>query len=330
MKKIIGILIISAFLGMSCSEEHATLDVGTHPAEWLVSGSDQFHGKYATQVGVEGCQSCHGANYQGGESGVSCYTCHASFPHPDNFLVISSENFHGKYLKNSLGWNLNSCQRCHGEDYAGGSSGLSCKTSGCHTQSSGPQACNTCHGDFNTPGRIAPPKDLDDNTSHTAVGVGAHQEHVRNTEITNTYRCSTCHPSLTGFNDPNHINLDIPNAQMMFSTLATDDGRLSVTWNHGTATCANVYCHGWFEFSKADAPSSHQFAYTGDVMVGKQVNVVWTSEAGNCDFCHGLPPAGHIASSLDQCFSCHGSVVNVNGVIINKDLHINGQVDVFN
>ncbi len=328
MKNRIGIIFISAFLIISCSKKQETLEVGTHPADWNNLQSAQFHGLAVTQTGPGSCQSCHGTAYEGGTSGISCYTCHASFPHPEGFLQAGSPNFHAKYIKNEINYNIIMCQNCHGNSYAGGSSGVSCKTAGCHTEAAGPEACNTCHGNLRNPSQIAPPRDLNGNTSHTATGVGAHQKHVADPEVTNPLTCSACHPQIVNFTDPEHIN-STPGAQMQFSALATDNGRLSLVWNRDNATCASVYCHGWFEFKKTDAPDYLQFAFTADAMVGKQATVVWTAENDDCDFCHGLPPTGHIPSTVvNGCASCHANVISSDGEIINKSLHINGQADV--
>lgn len=321
MKKIVGILSILALLIMNgCSEKKDITDVGTHPQDWNNQESPQFHGELVKEAGPESCQSCHGVNYQGGETEISCFSCHSNYPHPEEFREALSPDFHGPYLKNVLNWDLGACRSCHGMDYAGGDSEVSCKTSGCHIQASGPEACNTCHGDFSNPGQIAPPEDLDKNAAHTAIGVGAHQIHVSRTEVTVTYRCSSCHPPLMGLNDPNHID-DTPNAEIMFSVLATDSGRLNPVWNRTNASCSDVYCHGAFQFGSRP-------------ITGNTEPVIWTEKSDiteKCTFCHGLPPTGHFGqgnfTTPGSCAQCHGSVVDVNGQIINKDLHINGQAN---
>ena len=65
--------------------------------------------------------------------------------------------------------------------------------------------------------------------------------------------------------------------------------------------------------------------------MGNSTPVVWTVQNPDpeaCDFCHGLPPTGHTGqgqyTNPGDCAECHGSVVNSNGEIINKNLHING------
>ena len=313
------ILIIIIFMFFSCSEKNSVLDVGTHPPEWLDQKSAEFHGKSVLENGNEQCAGCHGQDFEGGPSGVSCYGpgCHISYPHPEGFNAISSPNFHGEFLKTQLNWNILQCKTCHGSNYAGGNTEVSCRE--CHTGANGPETCNTCHGsDLNN----APPRDLNNNFSHDSLGVGAHQKHVRTTVITNVYNCTACHVSVKNFDDPSHIN-NIPGAQMLFSNLATNNGSLNTAYDRSTGNCSNVYCHGYFEFT-----------YDTLVIVGKQRTVSWTSvNTEQCRYCHGLPPKGHGGQDIfidpRSCSICHLSVVNPDGTIKDKSKHINGKVDVF-
>ena len=63
-----------------------------------------------------GCISCHGTDFKGGSSTVSCFTCHESYPHPDEFINGTSDNFHGKYIAEEVNWDITKCQTCHGND----------------------------------------------------------------------------------------------------------------------------------------------------------------------------------------------------------------------
>lgn len=56
----------------------------THPADWALP---KEHGAKAKESNVTGgfleCQSCHGVDFLGGTTGVSCFTCHGlEAPHP--------------------------------------------------------------------------------------------------------------------------------------------------------------------------------------------------------------------------------------------------------
>ena len=306
MKKLIGFIFILAIFLYSCSEKQSTLDVGTHPEDWNNPQSEIFHAKTVLEAGSESCQDCHGSDYLGGTSGVSCYQCHASYPHPDTF--------HGNFIKVApVSWDIRTCRSCHGEDYSGGSYAPSCTT--CHSGDDGPETCNTCHGSSTN---IAPPQDLSNNTVNTAVGVGAHQIHVATTAVTRVYSCTMCHVEVSEFEDPDHLD-GIEHAEVVFGELATDSGELSTDWDRAAATCSEVYCHGSFALGS-----------DGDI-TGKSDPVVWTEtnpDPAACDFCHELPPAGHPQvpdTTPGSCAECHGSVVNSSGVIIGKNLHINGE-----
>ncbi len=87
------------------------------------------HGVYVmSSLGgnTNACKLCHGNDLQGGHSGVSCNTCHASFPHGAGWNLPSS---HGVA---AYGTGKNSCKtaNCHGTNFQGSTYGPSCTT--CH------------------------------------------------------------------------------------------------------------------------------------------------------------------------------------------------------
>lgn len=96
---------------------------GGHPETW-VKQPEPFHG---TKVQLEGpmvCTTCHGSDYFGGWSEVSCYTCHdGPGGHPQGWLDPNAHTFHGRVVTQQ--GNLD-CRRCHGNDLLGGTSGVSC------------------------------------------------------------------------------------------------------------------------------------------------------------------------------------------------------------
>lgn len=243
--------------------------------------------------------------------------------HKTGILTKNSPNFHGK-LVHENNWSMSLCIRCHGADYKGGTTDVSCFK--CHTQPNGPEACNTCHGNFDDPSMIAPPQDVSGNTSTDSLGVGAHYQHLYENELSNNVLCSTCHKVPENYLDPGHLNSDLP-AEVMFSGLATTNIASDASYDHSTGTCANTYCHGNFEFLKDS--SDLQFMYTADKMVGNNKSVVFNKVDGTqdeCGSCHGLPPEGHIESVLSNCgnVGCHEGIVDVSGKIIDQKKHING------
>ena len=207
--------------------------------------------------------------------------------HKTGILDKDSPNFHGSLVRNN-NWDMNDCKRCHSSDYTGGTAGVNCKN--CHTQDNGPEACNTCHGDFSDPNIIAPPKDVDGHTGTDFLGVGAHYQHLYANELGSEIECSTCHKVPQNYLDAGHLDTNLP-AEVILSNLATVNIASNASFDHATGKCSNVYCHGNFEFLKDS--SDLQFMYTSDKMVGNNVDIVFnkvddTQDA--CGSCHGFYP----------------------------------------
>jgi predicted CxxxxCH...CXXCH cytochrome family protein len=248
--------------------------------------------------------------------------------HPDGWSNPASGNFHGTYIFNNKQWNLNQCKTCHGSDYAGGTSGSSCL--GCHSANGGPQNCRLCHG--GTSGHSNPPKALNGDTSTTSLGVGAHMTHLYNTRWSAEVACEECHTDFNGFADPLHIG-DNPDgiAEINFGPLsrATIGGNITPNpqWDRNLASCSSVYCHGTFKMGNIN------------------VTGIWTNSSSVfCGKCHGdnnpvtqnptprdtngafIPP--HFSfMTINSCYVCHESVINPQGIIIDKSKHVNGVID---
>ncbi|MDZ7261223.1 MAG: CxxxxCH/CxxCH domain-containing protein, partial [candidate division KSB1 bacterium] len=197
------------------------------------------------------------------------------------------------------------CRKCHGQDYAGGTSNSSCNT--CHSGT--PEACTTCHGGLdNSTG--APPKDIDDHTEIRFRGVGAHLAHVSNSRWGGVFDCDACHIKPAQFETIGHADSDLP-AEIIWGELPRTGG-LSPTWDG--SICTNVYCHG------------------ASLSNGTQINPVWTqAEALTCDACHGLPPKtgahqAHIEPYQFQCNICHDGYFK--NTAVNQLVHIDGKKDV--
>ena len=255
---------------------------------------------------VETCELCHGEVVDADRKIID-RTRHVNgvvdvqFGHPEGFGNPSSENFHTFAIQDA-GWQLTSCQSCHGADYAGGSVDKSCLT--CHPRT--PEDCSTCHGSSTSP---APPEDLAEHTDTTFRGVGAHQSHLTASDVARALECSDCHVVPTALGDAGHVDTALP-AEVTFGSLATTGGA-NPSWD-GSA-CTNAYCHGTFEGGSAVVP-------------------VW-SEVGtgqaDCGTCHGTPPpaeTGH--PGVSRCSLCHPRVADDDLNILDKALHINGQVEI--
>ncbi len=339
-------LLLTGLIAAGCSELRDDIvvptKVGTHGPEVLLKSSASFHGKILMNNtagdNFYGCRQCHSSDLNGGTAKVSCAStdCHSSISiHAVAVADVknpASGNFHGKYIaKNN--WNMKDCTKCHGANYAGGVSSPTCNN--CHKNSGGPEACNTCHGDFANTNQVAPPKALNNATATTDPGVGAHTIHLTGLTAMNNVACSECHTVPTSLYAAGHLD-NSQKAEVIFGNF-TNSGVSKASYNFSNNTCANTYCHGNFEFSKAN--SNYPFIYTADKMTGTNYSPKWTKvdgTEGKCGTCHGLPPAGHQPAELKACSTCHPGIVKeviVNKVltleIADKSKHINGKINVF-
>lgn len=309
----------------TCAKCHQT--VAVHKTGIMDPSSANFHGRYfkAASIKMNECSQCHGNALSGGKSSPSCFPCHSTIGvHKDGLLDPSSANFHGKAIR-SNNWQMAPCKTCHGDNYAGGLSSPTCKS--CHSQSAGPEACNTCHGIFSDPSKYAPPKDINGNTATTAKGVGAHSRHLFDNKFGNVVSCTECHKVPVSAYDAGHMN---GATEIVFGTISKQNTIATPSYNYIDNRCSNNYCHGGFKFKKSEAVASHQYIYTEDQIVGSNYSPKWNKVDGTeaaCGSCHGLPPKGHIQLELKFCVNCHGSVINEAGQIINKAKHINGKID---
>jgi predicted CxxxxCH...CXXCH cytochrome family protein len=191
--------------GISCTTCHSLYP---HISGWTDESNPQYHGVFLKTNGWNSslCKSCHGANLDGGSSGVSCYNCHESYPHLTGWVDEENSKFHGRFLE-TLGWDLSTCQACHGANLDGGTSGVSCTN--CHesfphiagwaeSASSGFHgkylksnnwdltSCTTCHGSNYDGGTIL---DVSCMTSQCHVDLNSVKKSPE--------ACNTCHGSFT-------------------------------------------------------------------------------------------------------------------------------------
>lgn len=253
--------------------------------------------------------------------------------HPEGFGDASSPNFHKfVFAKNNWSFNLTKCQACHAADYSGGTVGVSCLT--CHTQPDGPEACNTCHGNFANSNFIAPPNDLEGNSDSGSKGVGAHFKHAYDNDISENIGCFECHKETVSSDAFVHAHISPTPAKMEFGEFTHSDSLgLAPEYSFTNLDCSNTYCHGGFKFSKSS--STNQWAYSEDYIVGNNFSPVWNSTSGleaECGTCHGQMindnlsplPVGHFGTfAKTDCVNCHSSVVDSEGNIIDKFKHIN-------
>ncbi|HEU4384842.1 MAG TPA: CxxxxCH/CxxCH domain-containing protein [Anaeromyxobacteraceae bacterium] len=186
-------------------------------------------------------------------------------------------------------------------------------------------SCTSCHG---TAGRTGTLGGTDPNLAaappvapagEPAQVVGAHQAHLNPPagSLAGPIACNECH--VVPVDSAHATN---PPAQVVrFGTLATTGGA-APTWNSPdkvtNTTCSNVYCHGNFTFGSVTGTVANTPNWTG------------TNQAA-CGSCHGLPPTGHLPTSV-SCSGCHPGTVDASfSIIVNPatgaSLHVNGQAD---
>ena len=244
--------------------------------------------------------------------------------HPANWLtnhpnVVFTNNFEPEYGL--------ACKSCHGMDYAGGTSGVSCVN--CHNQRR--NACAGCHGGLGGDTTGAPPYSLARDSLFSDRGVGGHPAMVKGGALFAGMDCQTCHIKPAFVLAPTHFT---PvgagadgRAEVIFSGLpALFSSRYGAPVFDTTAgTCASVYCHGTFP--------------GGDT--GRVMNFYGGSDSVYCGSCHAAEAAGDLSrlsgeheshdSLAIPCITCHYATVDSLNAIepaLRRQKHVNGVFDV--
>jgi predicted CxxxxCH...CXXCH cytochrome family protein len=211
---------------------------------------------------------------------AACTTDCMAQVHPRGILDPASPDFHVRELERR-NWDFPLCAACHGGDFSGGVSRVSCLT--CHV--AGPTACVTCHS-ANGPTTNAHP-------AHVGGGVA----------------CAECHIAPASWDDDGHIlhagaAITSP-APVVFRaraalTLALADRAGPPAWDG--ATCSNVYCHG----AVLHAAGGTRTAPRWDD----------TTPTGGCTTCHGAPPPTPSHAGAHACSACHPSgAAHIDGIV---------------
>jgi predicted CxxxxCH...CXXCH cytochrome family protein len=173
--------------------------------------------------------------------------------------------------------------------------------------------CAQCHGSAANP---APPSSVRGETATTAVQVGAHQLHLRDTPIRSALDCGECHVVPSGAEPPWHFG--DAHATVTWGPLASAR-RAEPGWDRDAQTCSGVYCHGARMRSPPATPPVWTFAIEPAFA---------PPSPGVCGGCHGYPPLPpHPA--LSGCAACHPLTVRDDGSIdVDAGHHVNGRLDV--
>lgn len=213
--------------------------------------------------------------------GVTCGNdCGTPSIHAAGILDPASPDFHATDLR-KRNWDFPLCATCHGTDFSGGISRVSCLT--CHA--AGPTACVTCHGPTGPASNAHP--------AHAVSGVA----------------CAECHVSPATWDAPGHIVGDggpitgaVPVVFGARAGVTIDPADRAGPPGFDGTTCSNVYCHGG-ELHAAG---------------GTRPSPVWADQtpAGACTQCHGNPPPTEIHSIRTDCHACHpASAAHIDGIV---------------
>ncbi|HEY5952062.1 MAG TPA: CxxxxCH/CxxCH domain-containing protein [Kofleriaceae bacterium] len=197
----------------------------------------------------------------------------------------TSDAFHGKLLART-NWDFPKCATCHGEDFAGGKSGVSCIT--CHKQ--GPTACETCHRDS---------KVSVSHATHAAAQLD----------------CAECHRVPQAWDSPGHIVDDSAPAEVTFgarAALPTAERKGPPAWDG--AKCTNVYCHGAAMTSGGTNTEPTWNAPATNTCTTCHASPPPSHARNDCATCH--PPSAPHVDGITQigrsndCSGCHGSATS--------------------
>ncbi len=225
---------------------------------------------WTSESGPLGCTGCHGAPPPAPHPQMQrCSLCHSQVVAADDVTIIARE----KHVDGVVDFNL-------------------------------PGGCSDCHGNADN---AAPPKDLAGNLLTAAPGVGAHQSHLRPSNVARTLECNDCHLVPQTVVAPGHMDTPLP-AELTWSAIATGSGAKTPSYD-GTS-CSDSWCH----------------AGTG----AANPEPIWTSVGTGqavCGSCHGVPPPtpSHQVAPGEPCGTCH-FVVMQGFAFVNPSLHIDGKV----
>lgn len=282
---LLGLLFATVVL-TSCSEYRTTNSYETHPGGWNTPSSNAFHGHGALKTHGLGCASCH----RGNENVRGCYSCHESRAHQQMIA--------------SLDWVLSECSGCHGADYSGGQTGVSCKE--CHIGPNGPEDCTTCHW-------LPPVNDAGLPYGMNSGAAGAHSAHM-----SKGYACTECHLQVDDISHADALPAEVEFADAQIANIYPHEPIYlsSGPPENGNGSCGSLYCHSDARGGSPNRPVS------------------WHSDPTVCGDCHSMPPPSP-HSSTAQCHQCHLNV-NPNSNyeypdsirFLEPELHVNGVKEV--
>jgi len=292
------LLVLSVFTLAGCgsSNSQSTFDSasGKHPAGWLPAGH-----KPEAVAHLEDCIQCHGADYKGGISKVSCTDCHIgnqNSVHPTAWGPFT-DVLHAAFVKTN-GTSTCANVSCHGAALTG-------------ISKSGP-SCTLCHlGGVNSfhPTEWGTSPDL------------LHKDYVK---VEGTTGCATasCHGidlTGTGGTGPSctlcHLG-GVASIHPVYWGSYTYALHANYTRTNGTTGCANASCHGATLTGVSNSGPSctlchlgsvnlkHPAAWTGDITLHKGYVAANGDSSCRNAVCHGANLEG-VFMSGPSCKACH-------------------------
>jgi hypothetical protein len=337
----VSLCLILVMLG-GCSKEHSPQPSNAHPENWSMASGLEGHGTKVLTSGKASCATCHGSDYKGGESGVSCYQCHPFYPHMGDWNKKGAAEFHGLAADaDSLDAQ---CAVCHGENLEGQGDIPGCNK--CHSlypHEQGWMSKNTAsfHGAF-----------LKSVNWAVSSCTGCHGENLQGQG--SSPACRTCHalyPHITGWNNQGNASFHgtyIKGQNWNLSSctgchgadfrggIGGKDARSTRPTNHpppqGWENNANANYHGAYlatlDWNLATCKPCHGDHFQGDGkaacnschksfphmdgwmnQVADEFHGAYLRTSGyrvsECSVCHGSDFNGGVKK--DPCYQCHGS-----------------------
>jgi len=284
------------------------------------------------------CQMCHSKTTQTNAWTLKTYT--AASKHVNGVANVTfTDVAYGNYTSyKTSGVEKSKCTNvaCHGGKTRSAWSATVQNTNHtcthCHGTASGVGTGNT-NRNYYAPGYNGGTS-TDGIAAATDMRVGGHFVHLTSVYM-KKLKCNECHTVPSNPFDGTHMTGPRYSSQSINFGQASTAIKNTTTpaFTSGTAvapaTCTTTYCHG-SKMPKNDTGGTDKSpTWNANLTTG-------TPGTAECARCHGNPPlfgsssSAHIGSTATtSCIGCHKSVASATGSIVNKDLHVNGSVNMF-
>ena len=245
-------------------------------------------------AGVTLCEECHSIGSGSGtptgtHNGMNCIDCHTPHNAGSNIYLVSTDIGGSAVIHETStdfgdqsGTEDGVCEVCHTSTsyyLADGSGsthnlGTDCITCHSHNTNFAAPSCHGCH-DADEPYEYPTAPDYTE---------GAHGKHIN---APNHIKCNTCHFGLNS-SSPVHNdgNMDIIFEPGSLAFPFGADAGLTPTYNTGTHTCTNIYCHSNGRNAYVGSRNGETWSKTTGSQSGTFASPVWTGTITDCNACH--------------------------------------------